>query len=614
MSKTLSRGAGLALLSAVPACVSEPRFELRTGNATAGVELHDVSFAVPFALREQTTSKEVASGFTMTLRATVRPPMIDGQRLQATDIQWYGSRVVATYNFRGPVDMGAMQLIDASNPAKPELLVEAVYPHTDLNRVALQGSRVVVAAADQELGATLEHFELHGSAALEYDDFTQLPSYATTYVEIDGGGRALVTYGDDGGAARYDLKTEPLAALGTATIPDARWIGADGNDLLVVAGSPARIERHTGGLGGAVATQPIPGGSVGAPTWALVEKGVIYVAADDGGVLLFDAKTLAPLSTVPVAGDANGLALTSDRRILFVAGGEAGLVAVDVGKTNQPEVLQSIDVPDGGSANAVAIHAKSLALADGLGGIKLLTFERNAGDDYDEDDHDGDAVFDIVDLDDDADGVLDVDDRAPSDPDAMCAAGDLVAEAGAIADVFALGCDHPDVGVSAGSRIAGTLPTDHDWYAPGRRIRTVAGVAVSSLGPSDHRVAPGACGEAYVATRWKTTAIAAAGDHTLRLATTDDGWLFVDGVMVLDLGGAHELLAGEALVSLTAGAHEIEVYSVRRRAAAAETSLSVVSGPGLVLGQRACLAPSADDDHDSIPNLRDVAPLHPTVR
>ena len=604
----------LVLLLSLTACATEPRFELRTGSATAGVELHDVSFAVPFALRATTTDKEVASGLTMKLRATVLPPMIDGQRLQATDVQWYGNKVVAAYNFSGTVDMGAIQLIDASDPANPTLLVEAVYPHTDLNRVALQGSRVVVAGADQELGATLEHFKLHGDHELDYDDFTQLPSYATTYVEIDGGGRASVTYGNDGGAARYDLNTEPLAALGTASIPDARWIGSDGNDLLVVAGSPARIERHTNHLGGAVISQPIAGGTIGAPTWALVNSNVLYVAADQGGVLLFDARTLAPLSSVPLGGDTNGVALTSDRRILFVAGGEAGLVAVDVGNKHQPQILRSIDVPDNGSANAIVIHGKSLALADGLGGVKLLTFERTAGSDYDLYDHDGDTNLDIADLDDDADGVLDIDDHAPLDPDAICnTTNELVADAGAIAEVFTLGCDHPDVGGSARPRLAGTLPTDHDWYAPERRVRTLA--STTSLTLPHHNIAPGSCGEAYVATRWKTTAHAAAGDHTLRLATTDDGWLFVDGKLVLDLGGAHDLLAGEATVTLTAGAHAIEVYSVRRRAIVPQTTLSIVGGgPDLALGQRTCLASSADDDADGLANLHDVAPLHPAAR
>lgn len=612
MSNELTRGGCLALFVAMTGCAAEPRFELRTGTEMADVEYHDESIVVPFSLRASGSEKEVASGFSMKLRATVRPPLVDGERVQATDVYWHGNRVVAVYNFRGSTDKGAMQLIDASNPAKPELIVEAVYPRTDLNRVALQGSRVVVAAADQEFGATLEHFELNGHK-LTYDDYTPLPSYAATFVDIDGGGRAMVTYGDDGGAARYDLQHDPFDPTSEAAIPDARWIGADGKDLLVVAGSPARIERHKNGLGGPVTSRLIPGGTVGAPTWALVEKGVLYVAADTGGVLLFDAKTLEPISDIQLGGDTNGLALTSDRRILFVAGGDAGLVAVDVGDDKHPEVLQSIDVPDSGSANAVAIHAKSLALADGLGGVKLLTFERNNGNDHDPDDPDCDLVANVADLDDDDDGVLDVDDRAPADPDAFCAADELSARAGAIAEVFELGCDHPDVGASAAPRVAGTLPTDLDWFAPSRLARTIAANAVFAPGPAEHQIAPGSCGEAYVATRWKTTAIATAGTHRLRLAATDDGWLFVDGKLVLELGG-HDVAASEVDVSLTAGAHEIVVYSARRRAGAADTSLSVVSGPGLELGQRTCLAPTGDDDRDGILNIDDVAPLAPKAR
>ncbi len=596
---------------ALGACAVEPRVELRTGSDTAGVQRFDAAppIDVVFALNSPAGKGTVADGLTLTLHATIQAPVVNGVRLQATDVQFQGSRLVASYNVRGTTDMGAMQLIDASHPGNPQILVEAIYAHADLNRIAQQGSRVVVAAADQALGATLEHFTVTGNQ-LTYDDFTTLPSYSATYVEIDNGGTALVTYGDDGGAARYDVKSEPGTELATSFIPDARWIGADGKDLVVVAGSPARLERHKGGLGGAVTTRAIPGGSVGAPTWALLEHGILYVAADEAGVLLFDAKTLEPLGTLPLEGDGNGLALTSDRRLLFVAGGQAGLVAADVANPSAPTVLSSIDVPDSGSANAVAIHAKTLALADGLGGVKLLTFERKSGSGQTDEDIDCDDLVAELDADDDNDGMLDTYDAAPTDPDVTCASGDLLAQAGALAEVYQLGCDHPDVGVAAGAQSQPTSPADRDWFAPQRLVRTIAAPLVAGLAPADPGVAPGACGQAYVATRWRTTAVAAAGDHTLRLGTVDDGWLFVDGEMVLDLGGAHDFVAGEVVIPLTAGAHQIEVYTVRRRPIAPRAELTVVNGPGLTLGERACLAPDADTDGDGLLNIDDVAPLY----
>lgn len=75
--------------------------------------------------------------------------------------------------------------------------------------------------------------------------------------------------------------------------------------------------------------------------------------------------------------------------------------------------------------------------------------------------------------------------------------------------------------------------------------------------------------------------------------------------------GAQGVGARETEVSLAAGAHAIELYAVRRRAVAAETALSVVDGPGLQLGQRACLLPGDDDDRDGILDVDDVAPVAP---
>jgi hypothetical protein len=77
-------------------------------------------------------------------------------------------------------------------------------------------------------------------------------------------------------------------------------------------------------------------------------------------------------------------------------------------------VLASLDVSDdAGSANAVSLNGEYIALADGLGGVKIIHYHRDVvtGDD----DCDVDGI-----LDDDNDGVFDEDGGDRCNPNVVC--------------------------------------------------------------------------------------------------------------------------------------------------------------------------------------------------
>ncbi len=170
---------------------------------------------------------------------------------------------------------------------------------------------------------------------------------------------------------------------------------ATGEELVLVTGKPGVLTRQAVAGQGQEWEPPadeaaVPGTAIGAPTWGEVVGNTVYVSADTAGVVVYDASTgtMDQVKVMPTDGDANGMALTDDRRLAFLANGQEGLVIVDVLDSENSNILTVFDVEDSGSANAVAVHGDLVALADGLGGIKVFRYALVAPKNTEEN-HDG---------------------------------------------------------------------------------------------------------------------------------------------------------------------------------------------------------------------------------
>jgi len=97
-----------------------------------------------------------------------------------------------------------------------------------------------------------------------------------------------------------------------------------------------------------------------------------FVAATTGGLQVVDVSDPGnpePHGIGIMPASAQGLVI--DGGLAFVACAESGLVVVDINNPAAPVVLEQIDTP--GSATRVALVGDHLAVADGIGGVQILS-------------------------------------------------------------------------------------------------------------------------------------------------------------------------------------------------------------------------------------------------
>ena len=350
-----------------------------------------------FELLEASTGHLIADGFSLRAVAHAPAPFVDGAQVQATDVLFSGDTLLVSYNFKGEPHRGALQIIDVSTPETPVLSYEIQMQDADLNRIRMYRDRyLIVAAGTEETAAALLIFDLDGAPELIAS--LDLPSRQATMVTLYRD-YALVTTGDEGGVLGVDLEdpSNPEMIF-TYPLSDARYVEvlSDSEVLIVNGGAQAGIARISWstlsqgaltfeaptGLGN-LAEQIMPvdqrldlsGLSVGAPSWGFLSGARFHLSADERGLLTFSLTEggLTETGTVPTQGDANAGAVDPEGRFALLANGQEGLLMLDIQEGQPTQVLASFDTPgDHGSANTIAIKGSLVALADGLGGVKLL--------------------------------------------------------------------------------------------------------------------------------------------------------------------------------------------------------------------------------------------------
>jgi len=196
----------------------------------------------------------------------------------------------------------------------------------------------------------------------------------------------------------------------------------------------------------------------------------------------------------------------------------------------------------------------------------------------------------------------------------VCPPGQLLVEAPFIGDHFNLDCNHPDVEGPITGVVPGTLPGQFDWFTPPYYAFT-AGADLLDTPANFFPVDEGLCDDPfYFGIHWETTmTVYEENDYTFRLGADDDAWLFVDGNLVIDLGGIHPLTIVEHTAHLLPGEYDIDLWFAERHFVQSGLTFSVNCPPVTFHASR-CVDDNGDLDADGALNDADADPLDPNVQ
>jgi fibro-slime domain-containing protein len=130
---------------------------------------------------------------------------------------------------------------------------------------------------------------------------------------------------------------------------------------------------------------------------------------------------------------------------------------------------------------------------------------------------------------------------------------------------FNLPGDHPEVEGNVTGVVKGDNPFNHDWY-DAQYLSFERNDPDLTFGGTWFPVDEGMEGDPYYfAVHWQANiSVPAGGEYSFLMGSDDDSWLYIDDIMVIDLGGIHALEEEIGFVNLTAGVHDLNIYFAER--------------------------------------------------
>jgi len=391
-------GGGSLVLGLILACTEPPAndriiLENDLGTLAARMTLLNEPVSLDTSIQDSGLGKPAVHPVTLTLLAEVTPPSVNGEVLQATDIYIKSNKAYVSYNMIGEPYLGAVDIFNVRDEEDPELISSIIFTDSDVNGLTYKSNYLYLAMATSrsefESPAVVEKVRIRHDQFTDETETFDIPSWAATDVEVSAR-HLFVTSGADSGYVTV-IKLADDTVEFSYPVEDARGVDTDGDEVVVVAGTPARVVTFDYDDAELLADFSLSGANTPFSKSTIeVFRRKAVVALGDGGtqiICLNDGSVIETIEPPVVEGLDPSVtvtnAVTTSGKTLYISNGEAGVYVAwsqDKFSSNNCDVddLQMIGdfrFGDLQSVNAIKVNHKHLFVAGGLGGLKILEVE-----------------------------------------------------------------------------------------------------------------------------------------------------------------------------------------------------------------------------------------------
>lgn len=326
------------------------------------------------------------------LRAQVDAPKVKGNVIQATHVKIVDDMAFVSYNTKGNVYQGGVELFNISDGSNPILQAQALFNDVDVSAVEYYNGKIYLAGAidPESIGYALEspailiEMELSPSGQiLPVTNIYDLPSYVATDVEVDEN-YIYVTSGSDG---KLTILNHDLSLATDININDARSLSVNSNNIYALDATNEKIQTFNKSdfteLDPILVQGPISDESkteidaTDKYVFAALNKSGLDICLLDGSLKEHFNRPEPPEGGLDEDYVTNSVALNDE--LLLIGNGGAGIYVGAMIPENDDKVsiLGSMDFH--ASVNFVESKGNYIFVAAGTGGLKILTIEIDEG-------------------------------------------------------------------------------------------------------------------------------------------------------------------------------------------------------------------------------------------
>jgi hypothetical protein len=344
---------------------------------------------------QETPKVDLTKNYTFKLRAEVAPPQHNGHTLMATHVKILDNYAFVTYNTKGDMYLGGLEVFDVTDLSKPKIVWQAIFSKSDVSAVDYYNNKLYIVGAhnitdDTEsklrTPAMLQVLNLNSNREIQdVDAVINLDSYAGTDVKVTAEG-IYTTSGSNGFLKIYNHNYDSVYAV---SISDARSVDLNSSNAFVLSGQPGKVSVF-GRTTPSLLTQYFPegGNTPESKSEIAVTDNYIYTALNEGGIKVLNQdgslkQYISRPETPEGANDehyvTNSVSLNGD--LLFAANGQAGIYIGGIVKTRHDSVftIGAIKFGEEQSSNFVESKDSVIFVATGLGGLKILSISIDEG-------------------------------------------------------------------------------------------------------------------------------------------------------------------------------------------------------------------------------------------